>query len=192
MTRVAIFGLMILGLAILLGIGAGNASAQFRVAPGPSGGFGGAGAYGAGGSLGGLGSPGLGNDLGNSGLGNLPLPQNSYGPTGSFVVPSYPAASSATPDFSNGSSSTSGYSGASPAGSPPPPDEARWSIPHVAAPASDQSREDTASPSSHQVGYAPEKPIKPASTQPSGWRWKWWHGLIVLVIIGLVMAAQKK
>src|SRR5687767_11000772 len=78
--RTNTLGPMILGLAILLAMGAEKASAQFRVAPGPSGGFGGAGAYGAGGSLGELGSPGLGNGLGNSGLGNLPLPQNSYGP----------------------------------------------------------------------------------------------------------------
>lgn len=190
--RATTLGPMILGLAVLLAMGAGNASAQFRVAPGPSGGFGGAGAYGAGGSLGGLGSPGWGNGLGNSGLGSLPLPRGSYAPPVPEIAVDNPVRSSATPDVSTGGSSMSDYSGASPAGSPPPPDEPRWSIPHVAAPPSGQSREDMAPLSSYDFGYAPEKPVEPASTSPSGWRWKRWHGLIALVIIGLVIAAQKK
>jgi hypothetical protein len=164
----------------LLGLGAGQTSAQFQIAPVPGGGYAGPGAFGPaggyGGYDGGLGTPGLGNGidllsgLDGASLGGSSFNQERYG----------------CPDFHVPAESASG-------GPPPPPDEPRWDVPHVTAPPSDQNREETLTSSS--LKDAPNTSVKSAhatTKQPSGWRWKWWHGVVVLVILGLVMAAGKK
>ena len=105
--------LSILTLAILLSMGAGVAPAQFRVAPTPSGGFGGAGAFGGIGGLGSsdLGGPSLSNGLGNSGLGEIPLRLDSNVLPDTLQPQSYPQASSFPSSSLSDTSTSSGYSG---------------------------------------------------------------------------------
>ena len=186
--------LPILTLAVLLSIGAGIASAQFRIAPSPSGGFGGAGAFGGIGGLGSpdLGSPGLSNGLGNSGLGEIPLRLDNYVLPDTLQPQSYPQASSFPSSSLSDTSTSLGYSGGSSGGSPPPPDESRWNARYAASSPSEQNRDDTTSRSSNEVRNTPVKPVDATSKEQSDWRWKWWHGVVVLVVACLAMASRKK
>ncbi len=168
--RTKSFLLLMMVLAAILSVSVGKAAAQFRALP-PVGGFSGPGVYGPAGLGGGLEIPELGNGIGSSGLGSPSFNQDL------IVLPD--------------SSITVNTSGASAGGSPPPPEEPRWNAPYVAAPSADQNREDM-TPSSNKVGSTSAKPAAATTNEPSGWRWKWWHGLIVLVIVGLVIGAREK